>query len=76
MAELLAEGLDVRFGQVVTSIEYGQQGVTLHTATGEMFLGDAAVVTVSLGVLKVQCFSVNLSRLPEAYVKLPVQLRR
>jgi hypothetical protein len=53
VAELLAEGLDIRYNQVVTRIEYGDHGVVLHTVSGEIVSGDAAVVTVSLGVLKV-----------------------
>lgn len=45
--------MDIRFESVVTSIEHGSNGVTVRTQAGEEFAGDAVIVTVSLGVLKV-----------------------
>lgn len=47
----LAEDLDVRLGHVVTKIEHGPRGVRVTTSAGE-FDGDAAIVTLPLGVLK------------------------
>lgn len=47
----LAQGLDVRLGQIVSAVAYDQQGVRVTTNQGE-FQGDRAVVTLPLGVLK------------------------
>jgi monoamine oxidase len=51
LTTVLADGLDIRRGQRVESIEYGSSGVTVRTERSET---DAAfaVVTVPLGVLK------------------------
>jgi monoamine oxidase len=51
LVESLAEGLDVRFGHVVERIEYGMDGVRVVTSQGTI-QGDAALVTLPLGVLK------------------------
>src|SRR6185503_7644357 len=51
VAERLARDLDVRLGAVVERIEHGAQGVRALTARGT-FEGDAAVITLPLGVLK------------------------
>lgn len=47
----LAKGMDVRTGQVVSRVEYGQSGVRVFTNQGE-FTADRVLVTVPLGVLK------------------------
>lgn len=47
----ILQGLDVRTSTVVQKIEYGPDGVRVHTSQGE-FTADHAVVTVPLGVLK------------------------
>jgi monoamine oxidase len=47
----LAQGLDIRFGQTVTSIAPRGKGVQVTTAKGA-FRADHAVVTLPLGVLK------------------------
>ena len=53
LAEKLAEGLPIRHGMTVEQIQWGPTGVTLHCQGGEKVEADAAIVTVSLGVLKV-----------------------
>jgi spermine oxidase len=52
VARALAEMVDVRYHHTVTSIAWGAQGVSVSCSNGERFTADAAVVTVSLGVLK------------------------
>jgi len=47
----LAKGTEVRTGQVVSRVEYGQGGVRVFTNRGE-FTADRAVITVPLGVLQ------------------------
>jgi len=47
----LAKGTDVRMGQVVSRVEYGQGGVRVFTNRGEL-TADRALITVPLGVLK------------------------
>ena len=49
----MAAGADIRFGAVVEKIQWGASGVDVRCADGRSFQADAAVVTVSLGVLKV-----------------------
>ncbi|GAA1080136.1 flavin monoamine oxidase family protein [Tsukamurella spumae] len=51
LPRILAEGLDIRLGTPVTSIEWSADGVRVGTAEGS-FRAAHAVVTVSLGVLK------------------------
>eukprot|EP00250_Pteridium_aquilinum_P007360 c17097_g1_i1 orf=102-4427(+) len=59
--EALGEGLPIHFGQVVTRIEYFSKGeqrrnggrVKVQTKNGDVFMGDAVLVTVPLGCLKV-----------------------
>jgi monoamine oxidase len=48
----LARGLDIRTGQVVTTIAPDGTGVTVTTAAGEVLAADHVVITVPLGVLK------------------------
>lgn len=54
LAEKLAEGLPIQHGVVVDRIDWGGEGVTVHCQGGEQVQADAVIVTVSLGVLKVQ----------------------
>lgn len=52
LAEHMAVGLDVRYGAIVEKVQWGASGVTVICWDGRSFQADAAVVTVSLGVLK------------------------
>lgn len=54
VAVRLAEGLDVRYGQEVQRLAWGPGGVAVSCSSGAAFEGSAAIVTVSLGVLKVR----------------------
>lgn len=47
----LAQGLDIRLGEVVKIVRYGVGGVQVQTSQGD-FVADQAVVTFPLGVLK------------------------
>lgn len=47
----LAEGLDIRFGQMVQKIEYSESQVTVVTRQGSI-VAQRLIVTVPLGVLK------------------------
>lgn len=49
--EGLAQGLDIRLQQPVNLVAYDHQSVQVHTRDA-LFKGDAAVVTLPLGVLK------------------------
>jgi len=49
--QILAKGLDIRFNQIVTAIDYNTAGVTARTEE-RTFAGDYAIVTLPLGVLK------------------------
>jgi len=51
VVDYLAEGLDVRLNQVVTTIRYTENGVEMETETG-FFNAGRVVVAVPLGVLK------------------------
>ncbi len=53
LAESLAKGLDIQFGCLVNRVEWSAAGVKIICEDGQTFNCDAAVVTVSLGVLKV-----------------------
>ena len=48
----LANGLDIRLGNVVKRIDYGASGVELTDSQGRVTRFDAVIVTVSLGVMK------------------------
>ncbi len=52
LIEAVAEGTTVHLGQVVTRVEHGARGVTVRTRSGLTYEGDAALITVPLGVLK------------------------
>lgn len=51
LLEALAQGLDVRFGEVVEHITHGLHGATVRTNRGE-FHAPKLIVTLPLGVLK------------------------
>ncbi|NIP39639.1 MAG: hypothetical protein GWO07_15200 [Candidatus Dadabacteria bacterium] len=51
IVEYLSNGLNIKLGQIVQSVEYSEKGVTVTTSK-EKFTGDIAIVTVPLGVLK------------------------
>ncbi len=52
VADVLADGLDIRFREAVTEIDYAGTDIILTTAAGATFEATRVVVTVSLGVLK------------------------
>eukprot|EP00803_Ostreobium_quekettii_P003571 evm.model.scf_1318.3 EVM.evm.TU.scf_1318.3 scf_1318:12328-16673(+) len=52
VAKRLADGLDIKFGCIVTKVCYGPDGVTVECSDGQVYMADAAIVTVSVGVLK------------------------
>ena len=47
----LANGLDIRLGEIVKVVRYGADGVEVETSQGN-YVADKAVVTLPLGVLK------------------------
>ncbi|MBK6646985.1 MAG: FAD-dependent oxidoreductase [Anaerolineales bacterium] len=47
----LAKGLDIRLGEIVKVVRYGNDGVAVETSQGD-YVADKAVVTFPLGVLK------------------------
>lgn len=51
VVQMLAEGLDIKTGEPVTAVAYGDDGVEV-TTTRASYEADGAVVTVPLGVLK------------------------
>lgn len=51
VARALADGLDVRLGAVVSRVEWGDDGVRVHTSAGVLAAAHA-IVTLPLGVLK------------------------
>ena len=54
LAELLAEGLDVRLGHRANKIDYEGSGVKVSCDNGTVLDADYVICTVSLGVLKVK----------------------
>ena len=52
IANVLADGLDIRFGEAVTQIDHAGTDIVLTTTAGRTFEGTRVVVTVPLGVLK------------------------
>lgn len=50
LPERLAEGLDVRLEQIVTRVDWSEDGVWVRTPRGDV-MADSAVVTVPVGVL-------------------------
>lgn len=51
ISDRLAEGLDIRLGEIVKVVRYGSEGVEVETSQGN-YVADQAVVTFPLGVLK------------------------
>lgn len=51
IAEGLAQGLDIRLGEIVQKISYDEDGVTIKTQNNS-YSGDRAVVTLPLGILR------------------------
>ena len=65
LAELLAESLDVRYGQTVSSVDSSSGAqIKLTTSDGTILEADHVVCTVSLGVLKVTILLMHTSRGP------------
>ena len=54
IAESLSASLDIRFGHLVTSIEWGSGGVSISCSNGVELEADAVLVTTSVGVLQVR----------------------
>ena len=52
MIDKLTQGLDIRLGQTVKSIDTSQPQVVVQTQDKQMYQGAAVVVTVPLGILK------------------------
>ena len=73
LAEKLAEGLPIQHGVTVTHIDWGDTGVQLHCADGQIIGADAVIVTVSLGVLKVNWPVVVEHLLPKGHVHRSAQ---
>lgn len=48
----MVDGLDIRLGMPVQSVTWGGAETRVECANGEVFVGNAALVTVPLGVLK------------------------
>ncbi len=48
----LAQGLAIRYGQVVNQISYDAQGVTVGTQAGQSYRAERVIVTLPLGVLQ------------------------
>ena len=61
----LAQGLDIRTGQVVTGIAPEGAGVVVTLADGTVLTADHAVLTVPLGVLKAGDIAFGLGLAPE-----------
>lgn len=53
LAEKLAEGLPIQHETTISHIDWSGNGVKLQCSDGKVIQADAAIVTVSLGVLKV-----------------------
>lgn len=62
LAEAMAEGLDIRLGSVVSSVEHDAEGATVTTADGASYRARAVVVTAPLHALDAIRFSPELSR--------------
>jgi monoamine oxidase len=52
LATMLAEGLDIRLNAVVESVDWSGEGVRIHTADGQDYEADNAIITLPLGVLQ------------------------
>lgn len=52
LIEPMLRSLPLYYNHVVDRIEYGKEGVSVHTNNGKDFKANAVLVTVPLGVLK------------------------
>lgn len=52
LVEMMADGMDVLVGSVVTNIAHSDDGVSIRLAQGESVSANRAIITVPLGVLK------------------------
>ncbi|KFM25467.1 Peroxisomal N(1)-acetyl-spermine/spermidine oxidase [Auxenochlorella protothecoides] len=76
VAEAMAEGLDVRLHRRVTGLDWGAEGGACATCEdGSRHAAAAAIVTVSLGVLKAQHETLFQPGLPARTRKAMAQLR-
>jgi monoamine oxidase len=60
LIDAMAEGLDIRFGSVVTAVEHGPDGVRVALADGSAVSGAAAVVALPLNCWADVGFTPNL----------------
>lgn len=51
LLDYLAQGIDIRFNQEITALDWDDQGVTVHTKDS-LYAADYALCTLPLGVLK------------------------
>lgn len=58
LAQGLAEGLDVRLDHIVTEVNWNADGVTVRTAQ-ETFTADQVIITVPVGVLQSEGFTIQ-----------------
>ena len=65
VADVLADGLDIRFLEAVTEVDYGGTDIVLTTAAGATLQAARVVVTVPLGVLKRNLISFRPALPPE-----------
>jgi monoamine oxidase len=52
MLEHLAAGLDIRLNTIVERITWNHNGVQVQTTLGDTFTGEAAIITLPVGVLR------------------------
>lgn len=64
LSDFLARGIDVRLRKIVKNITWGTPGVNITTASGDVFEGEAVIITVSVGVLQAEKIAFSPS-LPE-----------
>ncbi len=65
LAEILGQGVDIRYNHTVTAINYGPHGVSVHCSNGSVFDANCVIVTTSLGVLQSQHEQLFNPPLPE-----------
>ncbi len=52
LMESLAQGLNIRLNTPIARVEWGANGVTAYTASGDSFSADRMIITLPLGVLQ------------------------
>jgi monoamine oxidase len=52
LPEALAEGLDIRLNTIVEAVDWSGDNVRVHTADGQVWEADNAIITLPLGVLQ------------------------